>query len=102
MAQWGVAMSHYHGLWDNGDTAAGREAIGKARGIAAENATTSPRERAYIDALAEIYKEDAGDNYVRGQAYEKKMAELQASYLEDSEAAIFHARALDIVAPKTD
>src|SRR5580765_8902282 len=19
MAQWGVAMSHYHGLWDNGD-----------------------------------------------------------------------------------
>ena len=20
MAQWGVAMSHYHGLWDNGDT----------------------------------------------------------------------------------
>src|SRR3989442_14300840 len=24
MAQWGVAMSHYHGLWENGDTAAGR------------------------------------------------------------------------------
>src|SRR6058998_1364715 len=22
MAQWGVAMSHYHGLWGNGDTAA--------------------------------------------------------------------------------
>src|SRR5215472_4226409 len=22
MAQWGVAMSHYHGLWRNGDTAA--------------------------------------------------------------------------------
>jgi hypothetical protein len=26
MAQWGVAMSHYHGLWHNGDMAAGREA----------------------------------------------------------------------------
>src|SRR5713226_8469119 len=24
MAQWGIAMSHYHGLWDNGDTPAGR------------------------------------------------------------------------------
>src|ERR1700752_4072541 len=31
MAHWGVAMSHYHGLWDNGDTAAGRVAINKAK-----------------------------------------------------------------------
>src|SRR5215831_6823479 len=30
MAMWGVAMSHYHGLWDNGDTAAGRVALKKA------------------------------------------------------------------------
>src|SRR5581483_7656311 len=27
MAQWGIAMSHYHGLWDNGDMPAGRAAI---------------------------------------------------------------------------
>jgi hypothetical protein len=27
MAQWGVAMSYYHGMWDNGDTAAGRVAL---------------------------------------------------------------------------
>src|SRR4051794_16532103 len=33
MAQWGIAMSHYHGLWENGDTAAGAEAIKKARQI---------------------------------------------------------------------
>ena len=26
MAQWGIAMSHYHGLWSNGDMAAGRAA----------------------------------------------------------------------------
>src|ERR1700730_12292401 len=26
MAQWGVARSPYHGMWDNGDTAAGRVA----------------------------------------------------------------------------
>ncbi len=31
MAQWGVAMSHYHGMWDNGDTAAGRAALKKAQ-----------------------------------------------------------------------
>src|SRR5271167_3666428 len=27
MAQWGIAMSHYHGLWGNGDTASGRAAL---------------------------------------------------------------------------
>src|ERR1700751_5919370 len=31
IAQWGVAMSHYHGLWDNGDTAAGRTAINQGK-----------------------------------------------------------------------
>src|SRR6266581_6962982 len=44
MAQWGVAMSHYHGLWENGDTAAGRVALNKAKQIAASNAKTTPRE----------------------------------------------------------
>src|SRR5262245_55216088 len=54
MAHWGVAMSHYHGLWDNGDTAAGRQAIANARRVAQENNATTPRERAYIAALSEI------------------------------------------------
>src|SRR6202040_1970506 len=31
MAQWGIAMSHYHGMWDNGDLAAGRAALEKAQ-----------------------------------------------------------------------
>src|ERR1700746_2307945 len=37
MAQWGIAMSHYHGLWDNGDYTAGREALRHAEQIAASN-----------------------------------------------------------------
>ncbi len=101
MAQWGIAMSHYHGLWENGDTAAGREAIGKAQQIA-HTATVTARERAYIDALSEIYREDGKSAYEHGQAFEQKMAELQSSYPDDSEAAIFHALTLDIIAPKTD
>jgi tetratricopeptide (TPR) repeat protein len=101
MAQWGIAMSHYHGLWENGDTVAGREAIKKAHQIAGSPSVTD-RERAYIDALAEIYREDGNNAYVHGQAFERKMAELQTSYPEDSEAAIFHALTLDITAPKTD
>src|SRR5437764_1033388 len=56
MAEWGIAMSHYHGLWDSGDMTAGRAAIRKAQQIAAASANTTGREKAYIDALAEIYR----------------------------------------------
>src|SRR5262252_9970754 len=48
MAHWGIAMSHYHGLWENGDTAAGRRAIANARRVADDHRATTPRERAYI------------------------------------------------------
>src|SRR5215472_14794455 len=40
MAQWGVAMSHYHGLWRNGDTAAGKLALKNAQRIADSNPVT--------------------------------------------------------------
>jgi tetratricopeptide (TPR) repeat protein len=102
MAQWGVAMSHYHGMWDNGDTAAGRVALNQAKQVAAGNTKTTPRENAYIDALAEIYREDGKDTYAHSQAFEQKMAALQAAYPQDDEAAIFHALSLAITAPKTD
>lgn len=102
MAPWGVAMSHYHGMWDNGDTAAGRVALNQAKQIAGSNTKTTPRETAYIDALAEIYREDSKDSQAHGQAYEQKMGALQAADPEDDEAAIFHALTLAITAPKTD
>jgi tetratricopeptide (TPR) repeat protein len=100
MAQWGIAMSHYHGLWQNGDLQAGREALSNAEKIAAANSQTTARERAYLDALREVY--NAQPVYGHEQAYEAKMAALQQQYPDDDEAAIFHALALDITAPKTD
>ena len=102
MAYWGIAMSHYHGLWDNGDMNAGRSALRKAQEIAAATPSTTAREESYIDALAEIYKEDAQDKVAHAQHFEQKMAEMQAAYWDDSEAAIFHALTLAITAPKTD
>ncbi|HMJ21386.1 MAG TPA: hypothetical protein VK513_05740 [Terriglobales bacterium] len=102
MAQWGIAMSHYHGLWHNGDTGAGRRAWKRAREIAQANPKSTARENAYIDALGEIYREDGKDDYAHAQAFEQKMGILAASYSDDGEAAIFHALALDITAPKTD
>src|SRR5947209_10529025 len=102
MAYWGIAMSHYHGLWDSGDLPAGGIALRKAQEIAATAPSTTPREKSYISAVAEIYKEDGKDKAVHAQAFEMKMAELQAAFPDDSEAAIFHALALAITAPKTD
>ena len=102
MAYWGVAMSHYHGLWGNGDTNAGRAALHKAEEIAAANSATTAREKAYIAALGEIYKVDDRDMAVHAQAFEQKMAELQTEHPDDTEAAIFHALTLAITAPKTD
>lgn len=102
MAYWGIAMSHYHGLWGNGDMHAGQAAITRAQQIAAANSATSARDKSYIDALAEIYKEDGKDSYTHAHAFEQRMAELQATYPTDTEAAIFHALTLAITAPKTD
>jgi hypothetical protein len=102
MAQWGIAMSHYHGLWGNSDMTAGREALRRAKTLASDNPKTTARETAYIDALAEIYREDGKDNFAHAQAFERKMAGVQAAYPSDSEAAIFHALTLAISAPKTD
>jgi len=101
MAQWGVAMSHYHGLWDNGNTAAGRLALIQAQEIAAKPATTA-REKAYIEALAVYYVDDGSDTAAHSRAFEQKMGEVQAAYPDDGEAAIFHALSLSITAPKTD
>jgi tetratricopeptide (TPR) repeat protein len=102
IAKWGVAMSHYHGLWGNGDIAAGRESLKRAQEIASANPATTAREHAYIDALAEIYQGQSTDASARDIAFESKMAALQGKYPDDTEAAVFHALALSITAPKTD
>jgi tetratricopeptide (TPR) repeat protein len=102
IAHWGVAMSYYHGLWGNSDMGAGRAALKKAQETAASNPKTSAHDRAYIEALAEIYREDGQDQASHAAAWERKMGDLQAAYPSDSEAAIFHALTLAITAPKTD
>jgi hypothetical protein len=102
MAYWGIAMSHYHGLWDSGDSLAGRSAIQKAQQLAVSNSRTTLREKSYIEALAEIYKEDGRDKTTHARAFEQKMGQLQSAFPADSEAAVLHALSLAITAPKTD
>ncbi len=102
LAQWGVAMANYHGLWDSGDLQRGGAAEKKAAVLAATNPRTTAREKAYIEALGEIYRQDGKDKAAHAQAFERKMGALSAAYPTDTEAAIFHALALAITAPKTD
>jgi len=102
MAEWGVAMSHFHGLWRSGDFAAGSLAIGKAQQIAKANAATSEREKGYIEALAAVYSDEKLDYGARGAAFEKKMGELAAANPTDTEAQIFHALSLKLSASPLD
>lgn len=101
IAQWGIAMANYHGLWDTGDMDRGRAAAIKAGELASRRGTTA-REKAYIDAISEIYRQDGRDLHAHAQAFETKMAALHSRFSDDTEAAIFHALSLAITAPKTD
>lgn len=94
MAEWGLAMTLYHPLWDRPTTKAlqeGRTLLAQARA----GPTQSPRERAYIDALASFYADDAQANYSdRALAYAGAMARLHTEYPEDREASAFYALAM--------
>lgn len=88
IAWWGVAMTNYHPVWPSpyspAELARGIAAAKKAETIGAK----TPRERAYIDAIATFYRDE------NARAYEAKMASLTAAYPDDDEAAIFYALAL--------
>ncbi|HEV8231028.1 MAG TPA: hypothetical protein VGQ75_01665, partial [Thermoanaerobaculia bacterium] len=98
MAQWGVAMSRFHQIWEApppDDLKAGVAAIAAARAAGAK----TERERDYIEALGVYYdKSDTLDHVTRFLAFEKAMADLAAKYPKDREASIFYALTLNGVA----
>lgn len=94
IAQWGVAMSYYHPLWDAPTPAEldkGAAALEKAEQAGAR----TQRERDYIAALGTFYR-DAGhvDHKTRVLAYTSAMADLHRRYPADNEAAVFYALSL--------
>jgi hypothetical protein len=88
IAWWGAAMTNYHQVWPSpyspAELARGIEAAKKAEAAGAK----TPRERAYIDAIATFYRDK------NARAYEEKMAALSAAYPDDDEAAIFYGLSL--------
>ena len=94
MAYWGLAMTHFHPLWEPPNQAsldAGRATIEKAKALALQTG----RERDFIAALATFYQDfETVDHGSRVQAYEKAMEQLNQRYPDDREAEIFYALSL--------
>jgi tetratricopeptide (TPR) repeat protein len=94
IAYWGRAMGYYQQVEQlpTGDQLTeGKKAIAAAQ--AAQHKT--PRESAYINALALIYDDKtAPKSTTRAELYEKAMGRLAAKYPEDSEASVFYALSL--------
>lgn len=105
MAQWGIAMSHFHPLWaapTAAELAAGASASAQAAKLAAAPAV-SARERGYVAAIGSFWN-DAGtaDHKMRAARYRDAMGELSRRFPDDPEAAIFYALAILGTAPPAD
>jgi len=103
IAHWGIALCHwgnpFAGLKAGPLLERGRDAAQK--GLATGSPT--PRERAYLAAVNELFK-DAGTVAHRDRtvAYAKAMEGVQREYANDVEAKIFYALAVNQTAVATD
>jgi len=94
MAYWGVAMSNYHPVWvppSPAELGRGRSAAVKATSMDAK----TDRERGYINAIAQFYKDtDTLNHRTRAKNYANAMARVHNQNPEDMEASIFYALSL--------
>lgn len=103
MAHWGIAMS-----WWGNPFGGFRSPVALKNGQAAVEAaraaaTKTPREQAYIDAVATLYQDHATvDQRTRTVNYERAMLRLTEQPRDDPEARIFYALALDQTALLSD
>ena len=103
IAHWGVALSRwgnpFAGLRSPQQIELGRAAIQKAQ----STGSPTPRERAYINAAAELFTSgDAGTQRARTVAYEQAMERLVRDFPGDMEARIFYALAANQTALASD
>ena len=103
IAYWGIALSSWSnpfaGFKSPMQLQQGLEAVDAGRALQAR----TPRERAYIEAVAHLYADaDRLDQDARALAYEQAMERLAAAYPKDTEARIFYALALAAAADPAD
>jgi tetratricopeptide (TPR) repeat protein len=103
MAHWGIAMAYwgnpFGGARSTAALDAGLAAVAKAR----TTGSPTPRERAYIEAVAALFDNHATvSQRDRVLAYEKGMDSVVRANPQDLEATIFYALAVNQTAVPTD
>ena len=95
MAYWGEAMTYNHGIWNQLDEAAGREALAKLGPTRQARAAKAPtaREKAYLAAVEILYS-GADTKPERDARYCEAMRKLAAAWPRDNNAQLFYALAL--------
>lgn len=103
MAHWGIALSHwgnpFAGLRNAPQLARGQEAVA----LALATGAPTPRESAYITAVAELFSDNQSSTQgARTKAYELAMERLVNEYPDDLEGRIFYALAVNGTASPND
>lgn len=105
MAYWGIALSRWSNPMSTGNRTPdqlirGRSTVDSA---ALRSSSATERERQYIAAVAELYKDyEHTSQAARVAAYERAMNNLVLHQPADTEAKIFHAISLVAAASPTD
>lgn len=101
MGWWGIAMSNFHPLWA---PPTGEELKKGARAVAiARSLPASPREAAYIEAVAAFYDDhEKIPHRQRCGRFEQSMEKLHSTDPNDKEAAVLYALALNAAADPAD
>jgi tetratricopeptide (TPR) repeat protein len=103
MAHWGVAMSLWHQLWNHPDDTVTQRGLDEVHQARTADAPTTPREKAYIAAIAAFYSDSNKlDHEARAKAYSEAMKRVYESYPDDHEAAVFYALSLLASEPHDD
>ena len=104
IAHWGRALAFWGNPFAPGVKGGKPLQDGRAAAEAARTAgSPMPRERAYIDAVGELFRDpDSLPQRDRTLAYERAMERVAREYPEDIEATIFYALAVNQTALPTD
>jgi tetratricopeptide (TPR) repeat protein len=95
MAQWGIAMTLFTPLWPTRPSTADLQAGWQAAQRARELAPPTPRERAFVDAVAAFFEQpESTDYWARVDRWEAAMKKVYDANQEDVEATTFYALAL--------
>jgi tetratricopeptide (TPR) repeat protein len=98
MAYWGIAMTHFHELWEPpiypSEFPLGQQEIQRAQQLGGG----TERERSFINALALVYQEPDIAYRPRALNYEHAMEEVAVANKKDVESQVFYSLALLAVA----